>query len=811
MSDFLTEKKLNENNLQAPFQYKVSSNEFELKRVQIEIELKPENNQVKVFEGESLFCADLGYSIDGDYYSMNFYVGGVKVFPSVVKSIKELKDAELDTGKIYLVEDINFKSIVYLYIQNLNKVLTADITTYNSVLSSWMFDETAKKLNLLDTNFPIKNFYPFYDYKVNDIIKKDGYLYKVIKDFRSTKNEIFNCILITPFKQLEDSNSLKMYDLVQSDNQFFIVNDNDNSLKPLTDVISWGSGIKNIYKNQIIIKDNKRYLVLEDVYTPVFDDLIQYNKIIDLYNAENIYIATGESVSSELKRIETKIDNETDIRIEEDKKIDDKIKTETNNRIEEDNKLIEEDKRLNKKIEETRQSSIYIEGDNIKINSSFLILKPAPIEIDKKSPIMLADNEDSIEINILSDSDIKIIDFIASNMEYDLQGKKITIKKTDTAGEYIQASFKIKASKQSDNQYYYEDSILQVFINNPIYNTELELANNIIEVKPKSEASINITSNADNIECKTDNDNIKASIENTGTGKALKIINNSTEEEKAVIEITAGKEASENKVYIDTVKKLFVNGAQKIAVSDINTDGGLNKEYIENNTYLINDLIIRNNKLYKVNENFTASNWDADISKLTAIGLDLGTADAVNVTQTNEALGANVQTALNILDKRYMLPCYYEQLTDDNGNFLEEEEPANWYLALYGITTVWELVHNTKSVVFRTEGNKASVGRVNGLQPYGMQNLSGSINGGHIDGPIGIFINAIGVCSINDLYNYSISVLSNKNSYINASFNSNKQIREYTNDIVVDNLLVRKWKLVSINGILISDLLNKGV
>ena len=52
MSDFLTEKKLNENNLQAPFQYKVSSNEFELKRVQIEIELKPENNQERYYDTE---------------------------------------------------------------------------------------------------------------------------------------------------------------------------------------------------------------------------------------------------------------------------------------------------------------------------------------------------------------------------------------------------------------------------------------------------------------------------------------------------------------------------------------------------------------------------------------------------------------------------------------------------------------------------------------------------------------------------------------------------------------------------------------
>ncbi len=798
MSDFLTEKKLNENNLQAPFQYKVSSNEFELKRVQIEIELKPENNQVKVFEGESLFCADLGYSIDGDYYSMNFYVGGVKVFPSVVKSIKELKDAELDTDKIYLVEDINFKSIVYLYIQNLNKVLRADITTYNTVLSSWMFDETAKKLNLLDTNFPIKNFYPFYDYKVNDIIKKDGYLYKAVKDFRSTKNEISNCILITPFKQLEDSGALKMYDLVQSDNQFFIVNDNDNSLKPLTDVISWGSGIKNIYKNQIIIKDNKRYLVLENVYSPNFDDLIQYNKIIDLYNAENIYIATGESVSSELKRIETKIDNETDTRIEEDKKIDEKIKAETNNRIEEDNKLTEEDKRLNKKIEEARQSSIYIEGDNIKINSSFLILKPAPIEIDKKSPIMLADTENSIEINILGDSDIEITDFIASNMEYDLQGKKITIRKTDTAGEYIQASFKIKASKQSDNQYYYEDSILQVFINNPVYNTELELAKNIIEVKPKSEASINITSNADNIECKTDNENIKASIENTGIGKALKIINNSTEEERAVIEITAGKEASENKVYIDTVKKVFINGAEKITVSDINTDGGLNKEYIENNTYLINDLIIRNNKLYKVNENFTASNWDADIGKLTAIGLDLGTADAVNVTQTNEALGANVQTALDILFNRYNIPLYFIVYPEDDGTFDDKKRPANYYKTIYGVTTVWKKRFATTGAFFRVEGGFADEARNGLIQNYAIKKLTGECSLQYLN-IYSFYSKGVYSWCIGEQHEYSINNGQKGTTYF--SFDSDRVCNGSDNEVRVKNIKIEIYELESINGV----------
>lgn len=177
---------------------------------------------------------------------------------------------------------------------------------------------------------------------------------------------------------------------------------------------------------------------------------------------------------------------------------------------------------------------------------------------------------------------------------------------------------------------------------------------------------------------------------------------------------------------------------------------------------------------------------------------------ASQVTQTNEALGANVQTALDILNSRYMIPCYYEQLTDDNGNFLEEEEPANWYLALYGVTTEWELVHNTKSVVFRTEGNKSSIDRVNGLQPYGIKNISGNFGN---TGPA--FANtSYGVFNLGYPTNLSPNSVTG-NSYQIVEFSISSQIKTYPDDVVMDNLPIRKYKLISINGVLITDLLKQ--
>ena len=171
----------------------------------------------------------------------------------------------------------------------------------------------------------------------------------------------------------------------------------------------------------------------------------------------------------------------------------------------------------------------------------------------------------------------------------------------------------------------------------------------------------------------------------------------------------------------------------------------------------------------------------------------------------------NVQQMGEVLASRYLLPCYYEQLTDDNGNFLEEEEPANWYKRLYNLDTVWELIHNTKSIVYRTEGTKASISRVNGLQPYGVEQLIGNFYSGFSDnGPVGMFSAGDGVFTASiphpttPLYQGG-----ERTAYRAITFDSAKIIKSYTNDLVMDNFPVRKWKLKSINGVLVKDLLGK--
>ena len=194
--------KLNENNIQAPFQYKISDKTFELKTVSGGFTLNTDNVQVKVFSGERLFCADIGYAVDGAVEEMEFLIDSIKVYPQVLESLEDLQSVEIKDNEVYLIRnELDFKSIVFFPPSDLNKKFDFTITTYSSTFSSFMFDEIAKKLNTLDINYPIKNYYENADYIVNDIIKYNGYLYRVFKDFTGDSTDYYiktNCNLITP-------------------------------------------------------------------------------------------------------------------------------------------------------------------------------------------------------------------------------------------------------------------------------------------------------------------------------------------------------------------------------------------------------------------------------------------------------------------------------------------------------------------------------------------------------------------------------------------------------------------------------------
>ncbi|AEM20774.1 Hvp 101 VSH-1 tail protein [Brachyspira intermedia PWS/A] len=295
---------LNENNIQSPFQYKISENTFQLLKRNGELELNTDNIQVRVFEGQRLFCADIGYAVDGPLENMEFLIDDIKVYPQLLESLKDLQTVYVKDNEIYLVNnDLNFKSIIFFPPSDLNKNFKFDITTYSTTFSSFMFDEIAKKLNTLDTNYPIKNYYANIDYKVNDVIKNNGYFYRVFKDFKSDNTDYYlknNCNLITPFKKLELDTDYKANELIEYENNFLMVQkdfryENKNGvltnlnglLKPLQDIIIWFDGIAKIYKNQIIIKDNISYIVLEDIENPVWGNI--QKKLNRFIKAENTF------------------------------------------------------------------------------------------------------------------------------------------------------------------------------------------------------------------------------------------------------------------------------------------------------------------------------------------------------------------------------------------------------------------------------------------------------------------------------------------------------------------------------------------
>ena len=294
---------LNENNLQAPFQYKISENSFKLEKINNSLQLSEDNSQIKVFEGEKLFCVDIGYGINSALEEMEFVLDGVRVYPVLLDDINCIRELEeVEENKIYLIKnDINFKSIIFLSTTHLNKQFEYSITAYNTTLSSWMFDYIAKKINSLDTDYPIKNYYDKTNYKINDIIKYNGYLYKVNKDFSSDNSDYYlksNCSILTPFKNLESGSSYNAGEILEYENNFFVVSENfiyseENDIydfiKPLIEIINWFDGIKKIYKNQIIIKNGLFYLVLDYVENPIWNNLIRDNKIEILSKASNIF------------------------------------------------------------------------------------------------------------------------------------------------------------------------------------------------------------------------------------------------------------------------------------------------------------------------------------------------------------------------------------------------------------------------------------------------------------------------------------------------------------------------------------------
>lgn len=238
----------------------------------------------------------------------------------------------------------------------------------------------------------------------------------------------------------------------------------------------------------------------------------------------------------------------------------------------------------------------------------------------------------------------------------------------------------------------------------------------------------------------------------------------------------------------------------EVGASNVNTPSNIENTTVVNNEYLEEQLQVG----LSTKQDKLKAGTNVEITEDNVINVkgDVAT-DANLVTQTNEALGENVQTALDILNSRYMIPPYYTQYPLENGNFDANEEPSNWYKKMYNITTTWQIMFNSESVYFRTEGLKSSVSRSNGFQPYGMKDLNGQVVAeGHpfLSGAGGVFEAQYQIP-------YSTQIVSGYNFYQGFIMYTKKQMREYIDDIVVDNYQIRIYKLLTINGKKVSDII----
>ena len=127
--------------------------------------------------------------------------------------------------------------------------------------------------------------------------------------------------------------------------------------------------------------------------------------------------------------------------------------------------------------------------------------------------------------------------------------------------------------------------------------------------------------------------------------------------------------------------------------SNVNMPSNIEDTTVINNKYLEEQLQAG---LSTKQDKLTAgTNVEITENNTINIKVDTAYAEANQVPQSNEALGENVQTALDILNKRYLIAPYYTQYSLEDGTFDSNEEPSNWYKKMYGVTTTWQIMFNT--------------------------------------------------------------------------------------------------------------------
>ena len=229
--------------------------------------------------------------------------------------------------------------------------------------------------------------------------------------------------------------------------------------------------------------------------------------------------------------------------------------------------------------------------------------------------------------------------------------------------------------------------------------------------------------------------------------------------------------------------------------SNVNMPSNIEDTTVINNKYLEEQLQAG---LSTKQDKLTAGT-NVEITEDNVINVKGDVATTANqVTQTNEALGENVQTALDILNKRYNIPLYFVVYPEDDGTFDDKKRPANYFKKLYGVTTVWIKRFADTGAFFRAEGGFADEARNGLIQDYAIKRLTGECS--------------LQYSSIYNFYNKGVyswfignehvySVANGQNSTTYFTFDSNNVCNGSDNEVRVKNIKIEIWELESINGV----------
>lgn len=231
-------------------------------------------------------------------------------------------------------------------------------------------------------------------------------------------------------------------------------------------------------------------------------------------------------------------------------------------------------------------------------------------------------------------------------------------------------------------------------------------------------------------------------------------------------------------------------GASKINMpSNIENTTVVNNEYLEEQ--LQSGLSTKQDKL------IAGTNVEITEDNIINVKADVVYAEAV--TQTNEALGANVQTALDILFSRYNIPLYFIVYPEDDGTFDDKKRPANYFKTLYNVTTTWKKRFATTGAFFRVEGGNADENRSGLLQGDAIRNIIGNAIR---SATVGFSITAVYFKGAFTSAGEKKTVLGvdNNNKGYELRLDVSKVVPTGSEDRPV-NIKIEVWELESINGI----------